>query len=49
MFIEFQELMSDISMEDNYQLIKYVVKQISRCKFEIIDDKCIVKLPVYYK
>ena len=43
MFIEFQELMSDISMEDNYQLIKYVVKQISRCKFEIIDDKCIVK------
>lgn len=46
MHIEFQTLISGFSIENHekyYQLRKYVVKQISRCKFEIIDNKCIVK------
>ena len=46
MCITFEELLNDktIGNFDTYFYIKkYVLKQISRCKFEILNDKCYVK------
>ena len=46
MTVTFEELISNKSSENRdkyYCLRDYTLKQISRCKFEIVDNKCVVK------
>lgn len=46
MSIDFEELLNDYTIgnfDEYFYIKKYVLKQISRCRFEILNDKCYVK------